>query len=206
MAVPGLAAALPMGSQDSWMVMGDFTSDARELAANYALTARDALGVAGGRWTEPAHLGRHERRRDFAALTYTRLLQRWNLPHAQANLWFVGQLGGAQAREAEGTERLWSAAGLADYETTRVYLGGGVEAMRAGPLRHDSAYARAGFSFYVAEYDEVQPWFVVESKRERWRNDAKDSVTPMLRLIHRRFFLELGGNRDGAMLNFMLNY
>lgn len=203
--------ALPMGSQGTWMVMGDRTADFAKLSANYAFTRNDALGLTVGRWDEPAHGGAHMYRRDFSGLTYTRLVQRWNLPHAQANLWLVGTLGSAQRSEHSagqhpGSASLGSAAVLADYETTRVYTGAGIELKRAGTLRHDVSYARAGFSFYEVEYEETQPWLIVEAKRERYSAATKDTITPMLRFIHKRYFVEIGRNRDGAMLNFMLNF
>lgn len=203
------AQALPMGSQGTWMLMVDTAADSAEIAVNYALTRTDAVGAMAGRWEEMPHTGapaNHAQRRDFAGLNYTRLLHRWNLPHAQANLWLVGGLGGLQARERSGTDSLWTAAGLADYETTRVYVGGGWELMRSGTLRHDTGYARAGFSFYEAEYEEIQPWFVLEAKRERFTAETKSTTTAMLRLIHKRYFVELGANRDGAVFNLMFNY
>ena len=202
------AWALPMASQGSVMVMAERSADERELAANFALTARDALGAAVGRWREPMGHGAamREHEREYTALTYTRLLRRWNMPHAQANLWFVGMLGEVRAHALPGARTLWSPALLADYETTRVYFGAGIEPMRARGLRHDSVVARAGFSFYQAEYDEMQPWLIVQAKRTRWGMDAKSELTPLLRVIHRRFFVELGGNDNGAQVNLMLSY
>lgn len=204
------AFALPMASQGSVMVMGDFNaSGERELAANYAVTGHDAFGAMAGRWLEPVmHAGEHEHKlaRDAAALTYTRLVQRWNLPHAQANLWFVGMLGGVRGDGLDGTSTMWSAAVQADYETTRGYAGAGFEPMRATDVRHDTAWARAGFSFYEVDYEQAQPWFVVEVKRTRYTSTAETLVTPMLRVIHRRYFVELGANDEGAQLNFMLTY
>ncbi len=198
-----------MGSQGSWMLMADVSADTSKLSVNYALTRNDALGISLGRWEEMPHAGApatHALRRDFAGLTYTRLLHRWNLPHAQANLWFVGSLGGAQARERSGTENLWSASGMADFETTRLYAGGSWELMRAGALRHDTATARTGFSFYEAEYEEMQPWFILEAKRERFAATAKSTTTALLRMIHKRYFVEIGANRDGGVFNLMYNY
>lgn len=205
----GQALALPMGSQGTWMVMGDRAPDGRELSANYALTRRDAIGVTVGNWDEKPHAGApraHLQRREFAGLTYTRQLHRWNMPDAQANLWFVATAGTARALERQGHENMAAAAVLADYETTRVYTAAGYEAMRAGPLRHDTTYARAGFSFYEVEYEDVQPWFILEVKRERYAGDSKQRATPMLRFIHRRYFVEIGRNVDGTVLNFMLNF
>ena len=64
---------------------------------------------------------------------------------------------------------------------------------RAKDINHDTATLRTGFSFYEADYDEVQPWFIVEVRRSRGLTD-KNEVTPMLRLIHKRYFFELGVN------------
>jgi hypothetical protein len=202
-----------MASRDSVMVMGDWSADSRELAANYAVTARDAFGVSASRWDEPGlHAGVHatDAVRRAAALTYTRLVQRWNLPHAQANLWFVGMLGEVRSDDLRGARTMWSPAVQADYETTRVYLGGGVEPMRGRGIRHDTGWLRAGFSFYAAEYEDPQPWLIVEAKRARYRDAAKNEITPMLRVIHRRYFVEFGASRsDGetsAMFNFMYTH
>ncbi len=207
---PSLAAALPMGSVATWMVMGDFNAGSRELAANHALTGRDAIGAAAARWSEG------HRRRETAALTYTRLVQRWNLPHAQANLWLVAQAGHSRADSGgpgeggrPGRQRggFGALALLADYETTRVYAGGDLRPLRgAQGLRQDTAWLRTGLSFYEAEYDQTQPWFVPEARRQRGTFERKALATPMLRLIDRRYFVELGANRDGGVFNFMLNY
>jgi hypothetical protein len=210
----GPALALPMASQGYWMVMGDFEEGTRKLSANYALTAQDAIGVAAARFESPAHGGTGMRSsRELAALTYTRLLHRWNMPDAQANLWFIGQAGSLRGQGlAGGTRTLLSPAVLADWETTRLYVGAGVEAKRAGDWRRESAYARTGFSLYEVEYEQVQPWILLEARRERERipragamahEVAKTEWMPMVRLIHRRWFLELGARRDTAHLSFM---
>jgi hypothetical protein len=183
------AQALPMGSVDTWMVMGDFAARSGDFAVNYALTPRDALGGAVGRWRTEPEAG--SRRREYGALAYTRLLQRWNLPDAQANLWFVGLAG--RLRDEAGSRSLLAPAVLADYETTRVYVSGGLKTMHAGRTRQHTAYARAGFSFYEVDYDEIQPWFVLEARRMRGLSDETE-ITPMLRLIHKRYFVELGVN------------
>lgn len=216
------AAALPMATQGFWMVMGDANADDSELSANYALTSRDAIGGAIARYESPGHgAAMAGDRRESATLTYTRLVKRWNMPSAQANLWFVGQAGGLRAAGLGGAGRsdsraLWSPAVLADWETTRLYAGGGLKTQRAGSWRRDTAYARTGFSFYEVEYEEVQPWFILEVKRESERiplvghgahaafhRASETEWMPMLRFIHRRWFLELGARRGTAHLSFM---
>ena len=199
-----------MASQGGVMAMADFNSGGeRELAANYAVTRRDAFGLTAARWHEPVlHMGVHRQHheREAAGLTYTRLVQRWNMPHAQANLWFVGAAGRARGHRWDGERSWWSPAVMADYETTRLYLGGGFEPMRGSGLRHDAAWLRAGFSFYEVDYEQVQPWFILEARRTRYAAQARDVATPMLRLIHRGLFVELGRNREGTQFNLMWAY
>ena len=209
----GLAAsaqALPMASQGSWMVMADLHSAGeRDLAANYAVTGHDAIGAMTARWHEPVlHAGLHRRpaEREAPGLTYTRLVKRWNLAHAQANLWFVGSTGRARGDGGFRAQGFWSPAVMADYETTRVYLGGGWEPKRGTSLRHDVGWLRAGFSFYEVDYEQVQPWLIVEAKRTRSSGATSDLVTPMLRFIHRGLFVELGHNREGTQFNLMWSY
>ncbi len=204
------AHALPMGSEGALMLMGDFNSSGeRDLAVNYAVTGRDAFGVMATRWDEPLrHAGLHRQHleREAAGLTYTRLVKRWNLPHAQANLWFVGAVGRARGHAWAGDRNFWSPAVMADYETTRLYLGAGVEPMRGSGLRHDTQWLRAGFSFYEVDYEQVQPWFILEAKRTRYASEERSVVTPMLRFIHRGLFVEIGRNREGTQFNFMWAY
>lgn len=90
-----------------------------------------------------------------------------------------------------------------DYETTRIYLAATARLYRARGLNHDYASVRAGFSFFEADYDEIQPWLVVEARRMRDLSD-KTEITPMLRLVHKRFFFEAGVNNSRqARANFM---
>ena len=74
---------------------------------------------------------------------------------------------------------------------------------RAKDLNHDFGSVRAGFSFYEVDYDEVQQWLVLEARRMRGLSE-KTEITPMLRLIHHRYFLELGVSNAGqARANLM---
>ena len=194
-----LCFAGPMGFKDSVMSMGDFSPNWQEGFINYAYTSRDAVGAEG------LHMRSDDKRlsRDAVSLTYTRLLKRWNLPEAQANVWFQGGLGAIKGNDFTGSRTFVSPGVSVDYETTRVYVGGTARLYRAKDLRHDFASIRAGFSFYEADYDEVQPWLIVEARRMKGLSE-KTELTPMLRLISKRYFVEAGAsnNREGRF-NFM---
>lgn len=195
----GAASAAPMGFKDSSMAMGDFGANWREAWVNHALTPRDAIGV-GGLYMRSDD---ETRSRTLAELNYTRLLKRWNRSDAQANVWFFAGAGAMRGNDFAGA-RLALAPGIqVDYETTRVYLAATARLYRAEHINHDYGSVRAGFSFYEVDYDEVQPWLVLEARRMRGLSDETE-ITPLLRLIHKRYFVELGANGAGqARANFM---
>ena len=166
----------PMGFKESWMTMGDVSPNWQEVLVNYALTARDAAGAS-------ALVMRSDdgtKTRQFTEAIYTRLVRRWNMPEAQANIWFIGGIGNITGNDFSGSKTMASPGIQVDYETTRIYVSATSRLYRAQGLNHDFASARAGFSFYEVDYDQTQPWFILEVRRMRGLTD-KTEVTPMLR-------------------------
>jgi hypothetical protein len=185
----GLAVAAPMGFKGSWMGMGDFSPNWREAWVNYALTTRDAVG-AGGLYMRSDD---ETRSRTLTEVNYTHLLKRWNLSDAQANVWLFAGAGAIRGNDFSGARTAIAPGLQVDYETTRVYLAATGRLYRANDLNHDFASVRGGFSFYEVDYDEIQPWLILEARRMRGLSDETE-ITPMLRLIHKRFFVEFGAN------------
>lgn len=197
------AIAGPMGFDGSIMTMGDFNNNWREAFANYAVTPRDAFGVSATYMRSDDE----NKTRTLEEITYTRLLQRWNLPNAQANFWFVGGVGGLQGKNEVNNDRfnrtVFTPGIQFDYETTRVYFQVTHRLYRANDINHDFTSARAGFSFYESEYDSTQPWMILEARNMNGLSD-KVEITPMLRLINKRFFVEAGiNNSSEPRFNFM---
>ncbi|CAM8649686.1 hypothetical protein MCEMAEM21_02714 [Oxalobacteraceae bacterium] len=196
------AQAAPMGFKDSWMTMVDFSKSYRELTANYALTPRDAIGLTST-YMQTNNQSQSQMNNE---LTYTRLIKRWNMPDAQANIWFIGGVGETRGNFFNGAKTTVSPGMQADYETTRLYASANARIYVADGITNKIVSARAGFSFYEANYDETQPWLIVEARRMSMVSNAYE-VTPMLRLIHNRFFVEAGANLNGQpRLSFMYVY
>lgn len=196
-AIPAFSG--PMGFKDSWMAMGDISPNWQEVFANYALTPRDAIGAS----TLTMRSDDEALNRQVLEATYTRLLKRWNLPQAQANIWFLGGLGSVTGNDFSGAKAIASPSIQVDYETTRIYASATARLYRAEGINHDFASARLGFSFYEVDYDETQPWLIVEARRVNGLSDQTE-VTPMLRLIHKRYFVEMGVNNSSqGRINFM---
>lgn len=195
----------PMGFKDSVMGMGDFNNNWREAFVNYAITARDAVGVSATYMRSDDKT----KSRTLEELTYTRLLSRWNMPNAQANLWFVGGIGALQGHDnllstKQSINNVMASPGVQfDFETTRLYLAATHRLYRAEDINHDFTSFRAGFSFYETDYDKTQPWFVLEARNMNGLSDNIE-VTPMLRLINKNFFVEAGiNNSRQPRFNFM---
>ena len=207
--IPLSANAGPMGFQGSWMSMGDIGPNWREVFTNYALTPRDAIGIS----QIYMRADDDSRSRNLTELTYTRLLKRLNQRDAQANLWFVGGVG--EMRLYDQVDRHRNRVAISpgvqlDYETTRIYFSATQRLYRAAAIHHgstinhDYSAVRAGFSFFETDYERTQPWLIVEGRSMNALSERIE-VTPMLRLINRRYFIEAGANNFGQpRFNFMV--
>jgi hypothetical protein len=207
------AQALPVGFKDSWMTMGEVSRDYREASLIYNFGQKTAVGFGGmGMKYRPTINGvATERRIEIAEVHLNHRLARWNLPEAQANIYVLGGIGAARGSFFNGTNTALLPGLQLDYETRRVYA-----ALKwHGSYAQDFNFSRyglsGGFSFYKTEYDEWQPWAVLEASR--MGGDAKDAaeITPYLRFIHKTLFIEAGapfkrGKSEGLKINFRYTF
>ena len=177
------AAAL-MGFADSFMVMGEASEDYQEVMANYSPVVGHAYGIELMRMRDKVGMTS-----TISALSYTGLIKRWNMPGAQANLWFTGGIGESHGDDQSGFA--YTPSVQFDWETKRLYFLAKARMVRAPGMNFDSATLQAGFSFYEAGFDETQPWFVLETRTMN-NMDPAFQVTPMLRFINKNYFLEVG--------------
>jgi hypothetical protein len=195
-------SAAPMGFKNSWMIMGDFSKAYQEFAVNYATTANDAFGFS----TSAMQTDNSVSKQQNAEAVYTRKLVRWNMPEAQANIWFIGGLGATTGNTFVGTKAMASPGIQVDYETTRFYSMASARVYAAEGATSNITTARLGASFYEVDYDEPQPWLVIEARRMTFVSKQYE-FTPMLRVIHNRYFVEAGATLSGQWrFNFMYNY
>jgi hypothetical protein len=198
------AFAGPLGFKGSVMAMGDFSPNWQESFANYAFTPVDAVGIEGVRMRSDDKT----LTRQAGQITYTRRLARWNTPDSQANVFLLSGVGTLVGNNLAGSQALFTPGLQADYETTRVYASTVLRAYRGygagnANVKHDYGSLRAGFSFYEADYDETQPWLIVEARRMKGLSERTE-ITPMLRLINKRYFIEAGvSTAKQARFNFM---
>jgi hypothetical protein len=193
----GAAHAAPVGFADSVMTMGELSRDWKEADLMYSFTARDAIaaGVIDASIDSPHGTATYR----IANAHYNRLLQRWNLPDAQANLYVLLGAGAARGNFIDGTETLLQPSVQFDYETRRVYFAVKGHLYKGESFTGNMRSMSAGFSFYATEYDQIQPWLIVEARRMGGAfksTDVDTEITPYLRLIHKRLFVEAGLTLD----------
>jgi hypothetical protein len=176
------AAAL-MGFEDSAMMMTEIGRYNQEWMLNYSPKLGHAIGVEVMRMS-----AKREQATTIVGLNYTGLINRWNMPQAQANVWFNGSIG-----EASGLYDgfAYTPSLQFDVETTRLYFLAKARLIRAHDMNYDTAALQAGFSFFETSFDETQPWFVLEAKTMR-NTEPSVQITPAVRLINKHYFLELG--------------
>lgn len=141
--LPVLVSAAPMGYKNSWIVMGDFSKTYQEMAINYASTANDAFGVS----VSAMQTDNSASKQQNIEAVYTRKLARWNLPSAQANIWFIGGLGSTTGNTFEGSKAMASPGLQVDYETTRFYSMASARVYAAQGATSNITSARLGASF-----------------------------------------------------------
>lgn len=182
---------------------------------SHALDRRNGLGLSGyllparPAADPPAALAGPERGRaqeSYVMLDWTRLLRRWNLTNAQANIWLFAGLGGRHsAAHGEQTDssraglRLAASPGLqVDIETTRLRFEARGRLLLAPGSERSLLSATAGVALTPARYESVQPWLELQLRAMPGVTDGVELI-PRLRLLHRRLVLDLGVGSRGSV-------
>ncbi len=189
------AAAMPVAFTDSFMLMTDLSEKSQEASVSYSF--RRAWGVQADalRWTRD-HVGQHEQTREIVGLHLNHRAFRLNRANSQTNVYLQAGLGNGRASEQPDGGRVYQLGTQLDWETTRLYTAYKGHRYVGRGFAHNSHAVLAGFSLYEVDYDQVQPWLVLEAKRiSKW--SEKTEVSLLARFIYRTLFVEVGANRDG---------
>ncbi len=205
------ALGSPVGFKDSWMTMGELGKDYSEASLMYTFTPHTAVGIgAVGLKYQHGALA-HTRRIEMVDAHINHRLARWNFPEAQANIYVQMGIGQASGNYFAGQQTVLQPGLQLDYETRRVYAAFKWHGSYAKAFDYTRYSLASGFSFYKTEYDEWQPWAVLEASRKG--ADLKDAteITPYLRFIHKTLFIEAGapfqkGKSQGLKVNFRYTF
>ena len=197
--------AAPVGFADSWMVMGDFSREFKQLDAMYSPSARYSIA---GTLTQMENVTEGTRV-NLAVAHYNRLLWRRNGPESQFNGYLSVGAGVSRSNgsfQSDQDQPVAALGGQIDYETRLIYLAGKTHYWKSSRFTVGYNSVQAGFAFYKTEWDQTQPWLIAEISRMPGISDAYDKAI-YLRLVNKGFFVDVGIDDDRRpKLNFRYTF
>lgn len=142
---------------------------------------------------------------DRADIYYPRvglLAKRWNGDDYQANIYLTGGYGKANFKDQRLNEDVYNAAIQADWEDREYFIEGKYNRLESDNYLDDMYSLRVGYAPYIAEYDELNIWFMLQHMNHP-RDVNKHMTIPMVRMFYKNVLWELGASTDGA---FMINF
>lgn len=193
------ALAHPVSFEGAWGVMSYNDKTENELTLNYSFKSYFSIATSFFKFADTI---------EATIPRATILAQRWNNEDSQGNIYLGAGYGLEKSfNESQGV-------GLAqidaDWESRKYY----VAASYAQFFRKDSdlvrredikqGKARVGFAPYLAEYSDLNTWFIVQFKKQ----DSDDiETTQFVRLFYRNVLLEFGATLGGGgAFNFMAHF
>jgi hypothetical protein len=183
-----IASAHPVAYDGARQWISGVSGDAANIEFYHSYTARKAWGLHAMVFDRLENDG-------FAALQHNWLLQRWNLPDAQANV-YAGLGAGAAKREGSSSELAGVGFFRADYETRRIYTALETKGVASEAFKRAIVSAEVGFAPYLAEFDELNTWFILQAKHMTGMEDEFDLISK-LRFFKNNIFVEVGATHRG---------
>ena len=193
LAVAETVHAKPLSYVGGTMVMQENDETGYSISIDYTFNPHFALAL----------YGKYEINQDemyMAGPQLNTLIKRWNLPDGQGNIFNMTGVGVAR-QGAHNQEAIWSTM-LADYETRRLFLSYEARFLYAGDIEK-SVWQRAyaGFAPYLANYDQLNTWFLLRADHHPAKNDVL-VVTPVIRFFYKTIWLEAGySSNNHVMVN-----
>ena len=169
--------------------------DAHSLLFHYSPSAKYSLGL------------RSEYRRDsefsLTSLQLNNLIHRWNKKDSQANLYLKSGIGYADRNSSRLNDdsSLAAYSGIAmDWETRRYFTSYENRYVEAGSISDFFVQKiRVGFAPYVADYNALHTWFMLELEHEPEDSDTF-TATPLVRFFKDVHLIEAGISSDNDVL------
>jgi len=192
------AEAKPISYVGGVMAMQENDETGHTLSLDYTFDPHYAVGL----YAKEEENGKHY---TTIGPQLNTLIQRWNLPDGQANI-FNSTGAGVSRFHGENNAAAWTSM-LADYETRRIFTS--YEARFTYADHIENAFwqrARVGFAPYAANYDDVATWFMVQVDDHPTKNDTW-VVTPLVRFFYKTTLVEAGySSNHHLMANWVLQF
>ncbi len=140
------------------------------------------------------------------------LVNRWNLPEAQGNLYLLGGIGHGKLEPRPAQNQLdgliYRYGVQTDFETRRIYTFVRYIEHRFidnNQVLNNQLSAAVGFAPYLGDYDGLNSWVIF--KIVSYNEFRGFMYIPMLRFFYKNFLWEVGQDFKGnSQLNFMVRF
>lgn len=192
------AEAKPISYVNGFMVMQENDETGHTLSLDYTIDPKLAVGL---------YAKKESGDKDFTTVgpQVNYLVKRWNMPDGQANIF---SMSGAGVSHFQGDDEFSAWTGiLADYETRRIFTSYEIRGMYAGDFEKSVwQRARVGFAPYLANYDDLNTWLMVQVDHHPAKEDNV-VVTPLVRFFYKTTLVEAGySSNDHIMFNWVLQF
>lgn len=192
------AEAKPISYVNGFMVMQENDETGNTLSLDYTIDPKLAVGL---------YAKKESGDKDFTTIgpQVNYLVKRWNMPGAQGNIF---SMSGAGVSRFRGDDEFSAWTGiLADYETRRIFTSYEIRGMYAGDIEKSVwQRARVGFAPYLANYDDLNTWLMVQVDHHPAKEDNV-VVTPLVRFFYKTTLVEAGySSNDHVMFNWVLQF
>lgn len=202
---PHRALAHPVAYAGSYSIMTWNSKDMTDWMFTHTFTPQYSLSA------HYLRLNTIEGKREYYIPAVNFLARRWNELDSQANVYLTVGHGGEKVKSSMKDTSLLALE--ADWESRKYYVSFREEAIlsykKNGIKERRDIFmtkVRAGFAPYLAEFNELNAWFILEAEKIN-RSENNFELTPFVRLFYRNVLTEMGVNQKGeAKFNFMIHY
>ena len=198
---PTNSEARPVTYPGGWMEMVEHRDETTMVETMLTLTPHLAVG-----WHDEWDV---ESDWQFHGPMVAGLAKRWNMPDAQANIFWTAGVGVAfdDAASVGGDSEPAAYVGIeADWENRRFYTLYQARAFWADDIdRTFSQRARVGVAPYIAEAGQLHTWAILQVDYEP-EDDHPVSISPVIRLFQDTTLIEAGVSLDGDAFASLMFY
>ena len=198
LSVPTSIYAKPISYVGGTMMMQENDETGYMLSLDYTFSSHYAVSL---------YAKKENGGKEFATIgpQLNTLIKRWNLSEGQGNIFNLTGAG-ISHYHGESEPAVWTCF-LADYETRRLITSYELRLMYAEGIEKSAwQRARVGFAPYLANYDALHTWLMVQVDH----HPAKDEtivVTPLVRFFYKTILVEAGySSNDHVMVNWFLQF
>ena len=195
------AQAHPVAFAGSYSIMTWNSKDMSDWMLTHSFTSKYSLSARYLR------LQTVDGERTFYMPQLNFLLKRWNELDSQANIYLTLGHGGEKINSSfKDTSTL---ALETDWESRKYYVSFKQDAFISHKNSGKNIYQtklRAGFAPYLAEFNELNSWFILEASRSN--KDEKDfKLVPIIRFFYHNVLTEFGvSSRGDSQFNLMVHF